>query len=136
LSGAGKNSVSIKVAGAPQGGGKGGKGARMTTQDKEYDFIDDVKIRYQHLPPKLDDKGKKIPYTNDEMQKMRAKDGGFEASAGDLKSGQTVEMHLVRVKGAKGEDALKLYVSKIVIVAEPPMEMKDPNDKKPATKKP
>ena len=127
ISGAGKNSVTIKV-----GGGGRTKGA---AQEKEYDFIDDVKIRFQHLPPKLDEKGKKIPYTSDELQKMKAKDGGYEASPGDLKAGQTVNLHLVKMKGAKGEDANKLYVSKVIIVAEPPADMHDPNDKKPAAKK-
>jgi len=89
------------------------------------------------LPPKLDEKGKPIAYTADEKQKMRGKDGvGYEASASDLKAGQTVRMHMVKLKGAKGEDALKLYVAKIVIMSEPPAEMHDPNDAKKPAKKP
>ncbi|HLW68714.1 MAG TPA: hypothetical protein VKS79_25575 [Gemmataceae bacterium] len=131
ISGASSNSVSIKV----QGYKGNAKRPQATTQDDELTFTSDVVIRQRHLPPKLDEKGKKIAYTSEELQKLKGKGGvGYEASPSDLHTGQTVSLHLVKLKGAKGEDANKLYVSKIIIESEPPPHPQDQAkkpDKKP-----
>jgi hypothetical protein len=117
IAGASSNSVTIKVA---QYSGNA-KRPQATNKDDELTFTSDVVIRQRHLPPKLDEKGRKVAYTSEELQKLRGKGGvGYEASPSDLHAGQTVNLHLVKLKGAKGEDANKLYVSKIIIESEPP----------------
>jgi hypothetical protein len=128
ITAASTNSVTIKV---PAGYAGRGKYAQAKTADDELTFTADVAIRHRHLPPKLDEKGKKVAYTSDELKKLKAKDGLYEASASDLHAGQAVSLHLVRLKGAKGEDANKLYVSKVIIEAEPPQQAQNPAGKKP-----
>jgi hypothetical protein len=131
ISGASSNSVSIKVTTGYTGNYKR---PQATNKDDELTFTSDVVIRQRHLPPKLDEKGKKVAYTSEELNKLRGKGGvGYEASAGDLHSGQTMSLHLVKLKGAKGEDANKLYVSKVIIESEPPQQ---PESAKKPEKKP
>jgi len=131
ISGASSHSVTVKVTTGYSGNAKR---PQATNKDDELTFTSDVVIRQRHLPPKLDEKGKKVAYTSEELNKLRGKGGvGYEASPGDLHSGQTVSLHLVKLKGAKGEDANKLYVSKVIIESEPaqaPEGAKKP-DKKP-----
>ena len=118
ISGASSKSVTVKVTTGYTGNAKH---PQATNKDDELIFTSDVVIRQRHLPPKLDEKGKKVAYTSEELQKLRGKGGvGYEASASDLHAGQTVSLHLVKLKGAKGEDATKLYVSKVIIESEPP----------------
>ena len=128
IAGASNHSVTVKVAGGVAGRGKN---ATTTMKDDELTFTSDVAIRHRHLPPKLDEKGKKVAYTSDELKKLKAKDGLYEASASDLHGGQTVSLHLVKLKGAKAEDANKLYVAKAIIEAEPPQQPQGPAPKKP-----
>jgi len=128
IAGASNHSVIVKVPGGTTGRGKY---AQTTMKDDELTFTSDVTIRHRHLPPKLDEKGKKVAYTSDELKKLKAKDGLYEASASDLHGGQTVSLHLVKLKGAKGEDANKLYVAKAIIEAEPPQQPQGPAPRKP-----
>jgi hypothetical protein len=125
LGGASKSGITLKMPGLQAGGGGGGKAGgrpRIGMQDKQFDFTETAQIRMRHLPPKLDEKGRKIPYTADEMAKLKGPGSpGYEASASDLHAGQYVTVYFVKVRGAKGEEANHLYVSKVVIEAEPPM---------------
>ncbi|HEV3146550.1 MAG TPA: hypothetical protein VGZ47_21865 [Gemmataceae bacterium] len=116
IAGASNHSVTVKVPGGTKGSGKN---AQMMSKDDELSFTSDVAIRQRHLPPKLNEKGQPVSYTSEERQKMKAKDGLYEAGASDLHAGQMVSLHLVKLKGAKGEDANKLYVSKVIIEAQP-----------------
>ena len=129
ISGASSHSVTIKVTTGYSGNAKR---PQATNKDDELTFTSDVVIRQRHLPPKLDEKGKKVAYTSEELNKLRGKGGvGYEASASDLHAGQTVNLHLVKLKGAKGEDANKVYVSKIIIESEPQPESAKKPEKKP-----
>jgi hypothetical protein len=102
----------------------------------EFDFdvevTDDVKVRQMKLPPKTDENGKKVPYTPDELVKLKGTLplAGYEAAIGDLKSGQLVRLHLVRVKGATGENANKAYANRIFIDTESQNAEKKPETKK------
>src|SRR5262249_7520607 len=126
--GASNHSVTVKV---PAGTTGRGKYAQTTMKDDELTFTSDVAIRHRHLPPKLDEKGKKVAYTSDELKKLKAKDGLYEASGSALSGGKTVTVHLEKLKGGKGEDAKKLYVPKPIIEAKPPQQPQGPATKKP-----
>ncbi|HET6574613.1 MAG TPA: hypothetical protein VFG68_13475 [Fimbriiglobus sp.] len=55
-------------------------------------------VRWKKLPPKTDDKGKRLPYTREEMTELRSPRGapGYAADPADLKPGYMIELTLVR----------------------------------------
>src|SRR5262245_13653803 len=72
-------------------------------QKDEITLADDVKIRTLKLPEKKDDKGKSIPLTDAEKQKLKGDDRklpGYTADLSTLSSGQMVEVHLATNKSA------------------------------------
>ncbi len=95
-------------------------------KDVSLDLTSDVVVRRIHLPPKKDEKGHTIPYTEKELKDLRgdSKLKGYNAELSDL--------HLVKVKGAKGDEAKKVYVNRIFIQSEPqnpPPSNNNPNKK-------
>jgi hypothetical protein len=120
-----------KPTNPPKFVGTGKRRVQVMEFDFDVEVIDDVKVRQMKLSPKTDDKGKKVPYTADELVKLKGDLplAGYEATIGDLKSGQHVRLHLVRVKGATGESANKAYASRIFIDAESPTVDKKPEKK-------
>jgi hypothetical protein len=103
-------------------------------KDVGLDLTPDVKVRRMKLPPKKDEKGHTVPYTEKEKKELKGDTNlkGYSAELGDLKPGQILSLHIVKLKGAKGEDAKKVFVSRIFIQGEgqapPPL---DNNRKKP-----
>jgi len=93
----------------------------------------DANIRILHLPPLLDENGKKVPRTPEELQKLKGNSNlpGYQAEFSDLKPNQIVTVQLVKLRGAKGDDAKKLYVSRVIINGEPESH---PNLKQPDKK--
>jgi len=69
---------------------------------KEYDFtfLPESLVRTQVLPPKLDDKGKKVAYTQKEKDALKLPMGvpNYAASMSDLTKGTPVNVILVRDK--------------------------------------
>jgi hypothetical protein len=128
-------SISIKVPPsaaqmlrAARGKGKDGKDA---AQDMSLDTTSDAKVRRMHLPPKINDKGVKVQYTEKELRELKGDTTlrGYEANFKDLQAGMTVTVHLVKMKGA-APDA-KPMVNRIYILTEPP-KAPEKQDKKPA----
>src|SRR5262249_34114024 len=117
-----------------QGGGRrGGAKAKETSQNQLYELTPEAKIRFEHLPPLLDEKGHKMQRKPEEVEKLRG-DGslpGYAAEATDLHPNQIVKVHLVKIKGTKGTEA-KAFASRIIIMGELPT---NPNAA-PAAKKP
>jgi len=69
---------------------------------KEYDFtfLPESLVRMQVLPPKLDDKGKKVAYTQKEKDALKLPVGvpNYAASMSDLTKGTPIVVILVRDK--------------------------------------
>jgi len=96
-------------------------------QKDELKLADDVKIRTLKLPEKKDDKGKSVPLTDAEKQKLKGDDRklpGYTADLTALSAGQMVETHLATNKSAastkKNGEQEKPFVTMIVIVGEAP----------------
>jgi hypothetical protein len=72
-------------------------------QDYTMNFTSDAQARIKHLPPKLDESGKKTFYTSDELQKLKGNPvvPGYMAEISQLKVGQLVEAHMVHVPKQK-----------------------------------
>lgn len=124
--GAGKNENSIALRGtrlAVQGANRGRPSLRAVEDDHVYELTPDVKIRFMHPPPKTDEKGKNIPYTDKELRELKGDPNlkGYKADLEDLKPGKMVTLHLVRIKGAKGELAEKRLADRVYITGDAPM---------------
>src|SRR5262249_50970399 len=76
---------------------------RATEDVQTVEMTPDVKIRVMQPPPRTDEKGKKIPYTEKELKELKGDPNlkGYKADVDDLKAGQIVTIHVVRLKGAK-----------------------------------
>ena len=107
-----------------------------TPKDVSLELTPDILVRRLHLPPKVDEKGHKVAYTEKELKELKgdANLRGFTAELSDLKPGQVVTLHVVKVKGSTGEAANKVFVSKIYIVSDgqaPPPIDNNKDKKKP-----
>ncbi len=122
------DSVSLRV---PQLGLQSGKGnnrrptLKETNKDIDFQLTADARIRLIKLPPKKDEKGRKIPYTREELNKLKGKGNlpGYEASTDDLKPGMIVKLHLVRLKHGDKEALAKRFVSRVYIEGEAQLPM-------------
>jgi hypothetical protein len=90
--------------------------------DHELTFADEGLVRFNTLPPKFDEKGKRIAYTLKEMEDLKKPFGtkGFAADLSDLKPGTLAEVVVVRPRdilpvNAKEED---LRIKLLVILGE------------------
>lgn len=128
------NQLSLQRGGAAaMGRGKGGP-ALKEKQDFDLEMTSDVVVRLVKLPPRKDEKGNKLPYTFEELQALKGKSNlrGYQAEVKDLKAGLIVTVHLVHVKGLKGDEANKVFVNRVFIEGEAqvPPEEKKPDKKK------
>jgi hypothetical protein len=75
--------------------------------DYSIHLLPESLIRTLVLPPKLDDKGKKVPYTDKEKEALKVPKGvrGYAATIADLTSGSTVIVVLIRDKSIQAEKA-------------------------------
>ncbi|MFL5340771.1 MAG: hypothetical protein ACJ8F7_11530 [Gemmataceae bacterium] len=106
-----------------------GNQVKENHQDVKFELAPDCKIRMKHLPPLTDEKGNKKQRTPEELQKLKGNSNlpGYAAEASDLKAGQIVTLHLVKMKGEK--DA-KPMVARIIIEGEAPAAPQSDNKKK------
>lgn len=82
--------------------------------DYEFEYLPQSLVRHKTQPPKLDEKGRRVPYTDKESHDLRQPAGvpGYAATKADVTPGTIVEVILVRdktVSAAKAtEDDLRL----------------------------
>ncbi len=105
----------------PPAAGAKGKG---TTKSVELTYADGALVRWAKLPPKLDDKGKPVPRTAEELDAAKTPAGakGYAAERIDLKPGHSVEVTLVRPKelAAKDVQFSDYRIKSVLIVGENP----------------
>jgi hypothetical protein len=84
---------------------RGGANTKAVQHHQDYvmDFTSDAQARIKHLPPKLDENGKRTFYTSQELQNLKGNPvvPGYTAELSQLKVGQLVEAHIVRVPKQK-----------------------------------
>jgi hypothetical protein len=75
--------------------------AKNKNEDVEWQATDDVNVRMPNPPAQFDDKGRVKMYTAKELRELKGNDRlpGYPAEFSDLKSGQSVQVTLVRKKG-------------------------------------
>lgn len=75
-------------------------------QEMELEAADDVKVRIEVLPIKVDEDGKKIKRTAEEMKELKGKEGlwGYAGTMENLQPGRIVRVYRSKVKGADKED--------------------------------
>jgi hypothetical protein len=78
----------------------GFSGGKPKYEKMQFVLHDDGLVRWKKLPPRTDDKGKRLPYSREEMAELRSPRGvpGYAADPADLKPGYAVELTLVRPK--------------------------------------
>lgn len=124
----------VEQKGAPQKG----RPPMLTEKQKDYDFpfIPESLVRTMHLPPKTDDKGKKIPYTDKEKEALKQppRVTGYAAQISDLVAGSTVDVILIRDKSIPDDKVTDSDLRvKYAIIQAPPAKKDEP--KKDDTKK-
>jgi hypothetical protein len=133
--GPGKSGNSIALRGAKLTV-TGTRRLKAVEDDHVIELTPDAKVRFMQPPPRTDEKGHKIPYTEKELRELKGSEPnmkGYKADVEDLKAGLNVTLHLVKLKGAKGEMADKLFADRVYITGEsnlPPPAEKSGKDKK------
>jgi hypothetical protein len=116
-----------------------GRGQKPRTEDMRFAFAEGTLVRWKTLPPKTDDKGKRQPYTSEEMKDLKSPPGapGYAADRGDLKPGYAVELTLMRRKDVPATKAVipDLQVRYAVILTADPTASAGKEEKKPEDKK-
>jgi hypothetical protein len=109
--------------------------------DYVLDYLPQSLVRMKKLPPKPEVDGKKVPYTQKEIDELRAPSSvtGYAASRSDLTPGTIVEVILVRDKTISNEKATEgdLRIKYAIIQGHDPNPPKDigGSDKKDDKKK-
>lgn len=97
--------------------------------DYDLEYTPESLVRSKTMPPKLDEKGKKVPHTQKEIDELRAPGGvpGYAASRTDLTPGTVVELYLIREKGIPAAKATEddLRVKYAVILGRDPNAPKE-----------
>lgn len=97
--------------------------------DYALDFLPQSLVRTRVLPAKTDENGKKVGYTQKEIDELRQPAGvtGYAASAFDLTPGTIVELILIRDKSIPAEKAAEsdLRVKYAIIWGKDPNPPKD-----------
>ena len=75
-------------------------GGKPKYEKMQFVFHDAGLARWKKLPPKTDDKGKRLAYSPEEMADLRSPRGapGYAAEHADLKPGYVIELTMVRPK--------------------------------------
>jgi hypothetical protein len=119
-----------------------GRQATMKTisTKKQMSYSEEGMLRVKDLPPKLNEKGKKVPYTAEEMKQLKSPAGtpGYATERSSLTVGQIVEVTLVRPKSVKPAEVAPqdLRVKWAVILSSPVSVEPGKDDKKDPKKKP
>ena len=76
----------------------GFSGGKPKYEKMQFVLHDDGLVRWKKLPPRTDDKGKRLPYSSKELEDLRSPRGapGFAADHADLKPGYVIELTMVR----------------------------------------
>jgi hypothetical protein len=111
---------------------------KIEWHDEEIETIDEVKVRVANPPPKFDEKGNIVKYTQKELDELKGPDKkapGFPGEFSDLRANQVVVVTMVLkkdlpdIKKLKAEgkeitpeiqDQFKPKASLIVVAADPP----------------
>src|SRR5262249_36569520 len=81
-----------------------GRPQNVKVKEEHHDypgsFVTDAHIRTKTLPPKTDEKGKKVDYTTKELEELKGPWSipGYAASPADLTPGTIVEVTMIRDK--------------------------------------
>jgi hypothetical protein len=126
-----KISITIKYTVNKQPNPKARPALAEMHQDYEFQMIPESLVRTEYLPPKTDEKGKKVAYTQKEKDNLKLPKPfpGYAASVSDLTPGTLVEIRLIRDKSiseAKATDQ-DLRVKYAVIKSPPPTPATPPN---------
>jgi len=107
--------------------------------DYDLDYLPQSLVRVKTLPPKYDEKGKKLEYTQKEFDEIRAPTNvtGYAANRTDLTPGTIVEVILVRDKTIPAAKATEddLRIKYAIIQGRDPNPPKDIANPKTDTKK-
>lgn len=84
------------------------QGGRLAYREQEAEFeaAEDVKVRIEVLPPKVDDDGKKVKRTAEEIKELKGKGDlwGYTGTMENLQPGRNVRIYLSKVRGGDKED--------------------------------
>ena len=102
---------------------------KQVHHDYDLDFLPESLVRVKKLPPKTDDNGKRVQYTQKEYDEMRQPVGvtGYAASPFDLTPGTIVEVILIRDKTIPAAKATEgdLRIKYAIIWGKDPNPAKD-----------
>jgi hypothetical protein len=84
------------------------QGGRLAFREQEAEFeaAEDIKVRIEVLPPKVDDDGKKVKRTAEEIKELKGKGDlwGYTGAMENLQPGRVVRIYLSKVRGGDKED--------------------------------
>jgi len=106
-------SITIRVVVPKQTGT--GRNTRITSANQDYlmHFTPDVQVRIAHLPPKLDENGKKVKYTPEELKEHKGSDPkmpGYQAELSELIAGQVVTAQIVQIPNQQEKLVHLVYI--------------------------
>lgn len=98
-------------------------------EDYELEYVPESLVRTKALPPKFDDKGKKVPYTQKELEEVRWPAGapGYLTGKSEVTPGTYLEVHLVRDKSIPAAKATEddLRIKYAIVLGKDPNPPKD-----------
>jgi hypothetical protein len=112
---------------------------KLKEQHHDYvlNYVDQSLVRIKKLPPKTDENGKTVSYTQKELDELRQPAGfpAYAASKSDLTAGTIVEVHIMRDKTippakATEEDLRIKYVTILGHDPNPPKDISNPKNAK------
>jgi len=130
----------LKVTKVTPPAGRPRPGAQPNVKSEEHDFLfhDEGLVRWAKLPKKLDDQGRRTNWTPKEMQEFKLPPGapGYGTPRTTLSPGQLVEVHYMRPKDVKPQDAVTsdYRVKYAIILSEPNTSLAKPSGEKPGEK--
>ena len=101
---------------------------RPATEEIDLAWHENGLVRWAKEPPKLDAKGKKVPYTDKERKELKLPPGspGYAAEKSDLAVGTAVEVQLLKPKGVAQDKLVSTdYKVKYAVIQDAP-PAKDP----------
>src|SRR5262249_26658945 len=99
---------------------------------------DELKVRLSELPPKEDEKGKRVPYTEEEKKQRKGDDPklmGWNADLKELTADSLVRVYLDKAKLREllkkkvDEDETAYYPASLILILPAPKEPKEPKKK-------
>ena len=130
--------VTEKATQQQPGRGRTRPQVKTTTIKHQVTFAEQGMLRYKDLPKKLNEKGKRVPYSPAELRESRMPLGtpGYAADRSALEIGQIVEVTLVRPKSVKPTELTvqDLRIKWAVILSEPTPIQEGTEEKGPPAK--